>query len=260
MSFLPGLHALTEKVPELLTVNGFLRLVGTLFGILIVVLLALLWFDGWFGAPMPFGAIVLQLAIYGVLHYVMRSFFRGREERLDYTDAFFNRALIAVALNACSVLFILLTRGGVEGGADRLVPGLFAWPVALYLLASAILLLVRGLRAAGVDTLAGVYIYYPDEGRQIEDTVYGVVRHPLYSALDRTAIAFGLINGTPMALLLAVFFVAVWHPVWYGLEERDLVNRFGDAYRTYMARVPAVLPPSVQSEITLWDALTRRGA
>jgi protein-S-isoprenylcysteine O-methyltransferase Ste14 len=254
MSFIPGLNVIIEKIPELLTPRGILRAVATFLGLFLVALFVLLWLDGHW----PLGAVVAQLVIYGVLHWLLRAFFQGREERLSYDEAFFNRFLISAALNLASILYILMTHGGAVLGATRLVPGWLGWLGGLYLLASAALLFVRGIRAAGVDTLAGVYIYYPNEGRRIEDSVYKLLRHPVYAAMDRVALAFGLINGTPFALLLAVFFIAVWHPRWYGLEERELVSRFGDEYRAYAERVPATMPGSLTAEVALWETLTRR--
>lgn len=253
MSFIPGMPALMDKVPELHTPNGILRAAASFLGVLAILLFALIWIEG----VSPFLALVLQLAAYGLNHYLLRSFFRGREEHLPYNEAFFNRFMIAAGINVASMLYILLNHGG-DVEAVSLVPGPLAWLAAIYLIASAVLLFVRGLRTAGVDTLFGVYIYYPDEGRQLDEAVYEVVRHPVYAALDRVAIAFGLLNGTPYALFLAVFFVAVWHRVWYEMEERELIARFGDPYRAYRERVPAVTPSSVSAEYAMWEALTHR--
>jgi protein-S-isoprenylcysteine O-methyltransferase Ste14 len=255
MSHIPGLLALTEKVPELHTAKGVLRAAASFFGVLAIVLFLLIWIeDHW-----PFLALLAQLAAYGLNHFILRSFFHGREERLPYAEAFFNRFCIAAGINIASLLYILMNHGG-NVKAVEIVPGWLGWLAALYLLASAVLLFVRGLRTAGVDTLTGVYIYYPDEGRQLDEAIYESVRHPVYAALDRTALAFGLINGTPYALFLAIFFMAVWHPVWIAMEERELVSRFGEAYRTYRDRVPAVMPASLSAEYGLWETLTRRAS
>ena len=87
---------------------------------------------------------------------------------------------------------ISLATFGVNELALRLVPALHVGMmlVALYLALTAVVLAVRAVQAAGVDTLTGVYIYYGDEGRAIESDIYSVMRHPAYAALDRLALAF----------------------------------------------------------------------
>jgi protein-S-isoprenylcysteine O-methyltransferase Ste14 len=255
MAIIPGWNTLIEKVPELATVRGFLRAAATFLGVLAITLIALLIAEGW----SPFLALVLQLAVYLLLRWLIGAFFRGRKDRVPYHDAFFNRFLPASGLNLASMLYVLLTAGAPgPDGPLGIIPAVVAWPGAAYLVASALLLFARAFQAAGVDTLFGVYVYYPDEGHQVDTQAYTVLRHPVYAALDRLTLAFGLWNGTAFALLLATVFVAVWHPAWYGIEERELVERFGDRYAGYREAVPAVVPSGLAGERLLWQTLFRR--
>lgn len=75
----------------------------------------------------------------------------------------------------------------------------------------------------------------------LERGVYGVVRHPRYAAVFIGTLGWSLMSnyGAAYAVVVALvpgILVLIW------LEERELVERFGDAYRSYRARVPAVIP------------------
>lgn len=262
MSFIPGFAALGAKVPDITHARGLARAlvtVGVVFGVALGLMSAVdLPATRWL-------SLVLQLLAYGATYWLLAGFYRGPGERLSFTDAFFNRFLPAAGLNAAAVVYIYLNRGQVvraSGDPVSLFPGVVGWLTGLaglYLFVTAVLLVVRGVRAAGVDTLAGAYVYHSDEGRRIDDDVYALVRHPLYAGVDRLALAFGLWSGSAFGLLLAVLFIAVWHPIWLGLEERELEGRFGDDYRRYRETVPALLPKGLPAgELALLEILTRR--
>lgn len=251
MRFIPGSDRLAEVVPELSTARGLLRAVLTPILVFVVVLFLLSWLDNW----SPFLALLGQLAVFGLTYWLLRAFFDPHHQRLAYTNAFHNRFLPAAGLNGASLFYVLLAHGsGTE--PERLIPGFLGKLAALYLIVTGVGLLFRSVQAAGIDTLFGLYIYHPEEGKQLDWSVYKLLRHPLYGGLDRVVLAFGLWNGSAYALLLAVLFVAVWHPIWYRLEEAELVERFGEGYQAYLERVPAVLPRSLSDEARLLESLT----
>jgi protein-S-isoprenylcysteine O-methyltransferase Ste14 len=68
------------------------------------------------------------------------------------------------------------------------------------------------------------------------------MRHPLYVASSLIAMGCCAMSGRWLAFpIVAGLFVAVYGPT-VAFEERFLGDKFGDAYREYRARVPAVLP------------------
>jgi protein-S-isoprenylcysteine O-methyltransferase Ste14 len=70
---------------------------------------------------------------------------------------------------------------------------------------------------------------------------YAWVRHPIYTALLMmflgTALALGKVGG-----LLG--FPILWLSFWlkYRQEESLMIEQFGDQYRAYLKRVPAIIP------------------
>lgn len=70
---------------------------------------------------------------------------------------------------------------------------------------------------------------------------YGVVRHPIYTGLLVAFIGSALAVGQWRGVLVAfVMWAALWRKL--RLEERWMVERFGQQYEAYKLRVPALLP------------------
>jgi protein-S-isoprenylcysteine O-methyltransferase Ste14 len=68
---------------------------------------------------------------------------------------------------------------------------------------------------------------------------YGIVRHPLYLGCS-VILLFHPVQTRNSALSVAM--VILYFYVGTFLEERRLVNKFGDAYRDYQKKVPRMLP------------------
>lgn len=101
----------------------------------------------------------------------------------------------------------------------------------------------RHMNHLSLTTRMGVPELSSTQSRQtlVRDGLYGIVRHPIYLS--------GILMGISYALIVNylgtyVLFVAAL-PVFYVitvLEERELVDRFGDAYRRYQREVPRLVP------------------
>jgi protein-S-isoprenylcysteine O-methyltransferase Ste14 len=125
-----------------------------------------------------------------------------------------------------------LFRGGIAE-ISAAVLALAVLPVSLYLAYAAV-------RTLGKQwSLAARLVQDHD---LVQEGPYDLVRHPIYSSM------FGMLIGTAIA-------VSSWQTLLVGsavfllgtalrihAEERLLVAAFGDAYRSYALRVPALIP------------------
>jgi protein-S-isoprenylcysteine O-methyltransferase Ste14 len=74
------------------------------------------------------------------------------------------------------------------------------------------------------------------------DGPYSWVRHPLYTGTGLLALGQGLMSGIPLA---AIGFPLLWFILhWPAIQEEEkfLVSKYGDEYRDFQRRVPALLP------------------
>src|SRR5262249_50775826 len=117
--------------------------------------------------------------------------------------------------------------------------------IALDLLAP-ILSLVSGLLAGwAVRTLDRQWSY---TARLVEDHQlvtrgpYGIVRHPIYTAMLGKLIATNFAFGHWLGLLIAVPVFVIGTLVRIRSEEKLLREAFGSQYEDYASRVPAFIP------------------
>lgn len=71
---------------------------------------------------------------------------------------------------------------------------------------------------------------------------FAFARHPVYFSMILELLGIGLILNAWVALII-VF--VIFTPTMFArvrIEERALLEQFGDAYRTYMQHVPAIFP------------------
>lgn len=148
-------------------------------------------------------------------------------------------------LLAMAVLYFLMAVGlfsvrnvlvGRDLGWD---PGLFAVGVVLYAISLRVELRTR--RHLKFRTLAGVPELAGESDLLLQEGIYADIRHPRY-----LAVLVGLMSYALMVNYTGLYFVALAAlpaiALIVALEERELTDRFGDAYVEYKRRVPAFLP------------------
>lgn len=120
-------------------------------------------------------------------------------------------------------------------------PVLIALAMPVY--AIAIGVAVARQRQLGIKTLLGLPELAPDRfpGRLITEGIYAHVRHPRYLEVMVWMVAHALLtNYMAMYVAALLWILDLIFVAW--LEERELLDRFGDAYRRYCDQVPRFIP------------------
>jgi protein-S-isoprenylcysteine O-methyltransferase Ste14 len=113
--------------------------------------------------------------------------------------------------------------------------------IALILYIPTIWLELQYWKHLHISILVGIPELSQGQGKLLCEGIYGIVRHPRYLSSGLGLIANALfVNHVGLYLLL----IAIVPPgmLLLTLEERDLVNRFGDGYRDYQRDVPQLIP------------------
>jgi protein-S-isoprenylcysteine O-methyltransferase Ste14 len=161
------------------------------------------------------------------------DFWRRRGTRVTYV-------VLVTGMLAMAVVLVLLR--------DRFmaVDYGFRWPLALVGVVLVVVGSVFDKKAkehlkfrilAGVPELEGT----GETEALLTDGIYARVRHPRYTGVAFSLMGVALItNYLALYVVTVLSIVALW--VVAALEERELMDRFGEAYRAYRSRVPRFLP------------------
>lgn len=123
-------------------------------------------------------------------------------------------------------------------GTAWILPGAWAW-AGYAMVAAGLAITTAGARTLGVLDLAGVSRRTPTLRT---DSVYGIVRHPLYFGW------FLLVFGVPGMSLTRFTFAVVstlYLAVAIPFEERNLVETFGPDYASYRRKVRWRMLPGI---------------
>jgi protein-S-isoprenylcysteine O-methyltransferase Ste14 len=99
-------------------------------------------------------------------------------------------------------------------------------------------------RHLSIATLVGITELSPSgqqKGRLLQEGIYGVVRHPRYLSAGVSVIANALFINYAGLYILVLLLVPVGY-LMIVLEERELIERFGEEYRKYQRGVPRLIP------------------
>ena len=155
--------------------------------------------------------------------------------------------LLAAAL-ACGTA--LERRVGRWGASTDLVV------VGLALVAAGVALHIAARRVLGPAWSSAIEA--PADGRLVERGPYALLRHPLYLAVLLLAAGSTLAHPS-LATACAAIGLAAGVAVKIRLEDATLAAALGGAWRTYAARVPALVPRASALGTTLGAGLRRLG-
>lgn len=127
---------------------------------------------------------------------------------------------------------------GVDLGTNLALVG-----PAVLIYSISILLDIKVRKHLKLNTLVGIpeFSQAGDRGRVLSEGIYGRVRHPRYVAIIIGTLGWALFVNYVGVYVLAILTVPGLYLVTV-LEERELLERFGDEYARYCERVPRFVP------------------
>jgi protein-S-isoprenylcysteine O-methyltransferase Ste14 len=182
------------------------------------------------------GIVFLSWLVF-VIGFILRPWRRGQaEKRRD------PRTLFGFFIEAAGYAITFFVRRG--------------FPTAFLSFGSAvewIFAVIAALLAAGSVWLALVAInvlgkHWSPAARIVEghelvtDGPYRIVRHPIYAAMLGLMVATGLVISKPWALGAGTVLYLVGTTSRIRIEERLLLQHFGDQYEDYKSKVSALIP------------------
>ena len=212
---LKGMEQLGRHVPDLNSPRGKVR----------VGLYALGWFlMGTFyfviTDRIPTWSIDSQIIIMA-LGYLLLSFFFSRKKLYQekYKELAYRNAFAHFVIPGLAIIFAAAAHAGYMNGP--FVPR--GWWTTVFVALGWLMIVVgaalaiRAVSVFGLDNVTMLYIYYPEEGKIVDSSIYGVLRHPLYAGALRVVIGLALLNGNGNSLVF-IFFLPIllfgWLRLW----------------------------------------------
>ncbi|MFX0074306.1 MAG: methyltransferase family protein [Candidatus Hermodarchaeota archaeon] len=111
--------------------------------------------------------------------------------------------------------------------------------LAILFVGLGLLVINRSLSFFGIDYMALVYLFYPDESTLQNHKIYSILRHPTYHGLLMIGIGGIFFRFTIYSIIyFFIFLVGINIHIKF-VEEKELIQRFGEEYEKYMEDVPA---------------------
>ncbi len=235
-----GMRQLRKYVPDLNSTRGRIRIGLYALGIFLLVTYYFLLTD-----QIPTWSIDSQIIVIALGFLILSLFFSRKKayqekyKGLAYRNAFAHYAIPGLALIIAAVVHAGYMNGPfVPRGWWTIIFIVLGW----FLLLTGALLWIRSIFTFGVDNLALLYVYHPAEGKIINSNIYSILRHPIYGGVLRMGMGLALLNGNANALAFALL-MPLGFTGWIRLvEEKELMERFGQSYIEYRKRVPAFWP------------------
>jgi protein-S-isoprenylcysteine O-methyltransferase Ste14 len=229
-----GMDALAKHVPELNSTGGKLRITLYAFGLFTLVNIYFIITDN-----IPTWSIDSEIII-SSLGFLLLSFFFSRKQayKEKYKELAYRNAFAHYAMPGLGLIFGAVAHPFVPIGWWTIVFLALGW----FMVCIGALLWIRSVFTFGVDNLTLLYVYYPEEGRIVDSSIYSILRHPIYASALRVWVGLALLNGNANSIIFSIF-VPLGLTGWIRLvEEKELIERFGQSYIDYRKRVPAFWP------------------
>lgn len=232
-----GWDALAKHVPELNSARGVARIVLYAVFLLALVTAYFIITDNIPTWSIDSGIIIASLGFLILsLFFSRKQIYKEKYKELAYRNAFAHYAMPGLALVFGAIAHAGYMNGPfIQQGWWTTVFIVLGW----YMLCIGSILWIRSVSTFGADNLTLLYVYYPEESRIVDSSIYGVLRHPIYASALRICIGLALLNGNANSIAFTLF-MPLGLTGWIRLvEEKELIKRFGQPYLDYRKRVPS---------------------
>ncbi|MBY8998332.1 MAG: isoprenylcysteine carboxylmethyltransferase family protein [Candidatus Thorarchaeota archaeon] len=130
-----------------------------------------------------------------------------------------------------SILSILGLTEGLDIGVRMVLSG--------FILILGMLVIRSSFLTFGIDYMTVVYLYFPEESELQEHEIYSVVRHPTYMGAVLLGVSAMFFRFSVYSILICAIFYLLLR-IQIRREEIELIERFGEGYREYRERIPAL--------------------
>jgi len=227
------------KVPDLR--DPWRVLLTVAYVLLLSALCALFFFAvdrlSWFAPILSQSAMALLVTAISVLHFRWVQAYRRRYGPLAYRYYFYH-LMIPYLVTWYACFFHPFLVSGLAWLPGWLAIGLGVLSLALCLLAS------LHIERAGFSVVTygmDLYTRFPEEAPPVYGVIYGYVRHPLYFSLICGSVGLALLRNNAVALLVSFLQLIPALAAGY-LEDREMIEREGQAHRDYIQKTAALFP------------------
>lgn len=231
-----GLHALAKHFPELNSAGGRLKLAGIAFGFFALTTAYFLISDQIPTWTIDSEIVVFTLAFLLVSRaFTQKKLFIEKYKNKAYRYAALRFIFPGISINFAVIAHIAYMNGPkFTQGTIPIIMHILGW----YLLIVGAALCLRAVLTFGLDNLAFLYVYHPEEGRVINTNIYSIMRHPVYAGAMRVGIGLALLNTGIFALSFIPFLPLGYYSWTRLVEEKELLERFPN-YAEYRKKTPA---------------------
>lgn len=111
--------------------------------------------------------------------------------------------------------------------------------LAVLFLVLGLIVVFKALSVFGIDNMALVYVYYPEESILQNHEIYSILRHPTYHGLILISIGSIFFRFSVYSIIFFLIFLIGINIHVKFVEEKELIQRFGENYEKYRETVPA---------------------
>lgn len=235
-----GMDILSKHVPELNSTGGRARIALYALGLLALVTAYFIVTD-----HIPTWSIDSQIIIISLGFLVLSLFFsRKQVYKEKYKELAYRNAYAHYAMPGLALIIGAIGHSSYMNG-PAIPQGwwtMFFFGLGWFMVCIGALLAIRSIFVFGADNLALLYVYHPEEGRIMDTGIYGILRHPICASALRLFVGLAFLNSNANSILFTPFVPLALIGWIHLVEEKELIERFGQSYLDYRKRVPAFWP------------------